>query len=149
MKAQINHLCQDEGNDDTCLRYAMKDMNQLPYLIGIQITKFLEKFQIPRFKRCSKSMDPLEHEHHFCNKMDMAFFASLEHWAFKWFQRLPSGSISSCDKLTKQFLRSYSIQIQERCGVDNLFEVTKSHDEFFKENADSFKVALVYMENLD
>lgn len=62
------------------------------------------------------------------------------------FNGFPPGSISSFDRLTKKFLRNYSICIQKRRRIDILFEVTKWRDESSKDYVNRFETAFVRVE---
>lgn len=114
---------------------------------------------MPRLKQYTGTMDLLEHLHYFRKQMAMyidsdilicrVFPPTLEQGAFEWFQRPPTGSISSFDRLTKHFLRNYPIRLQERHGVDSLFEVTMDPRELFKDYVDRFKAFLVWVKNPD
>lgn len=156
LSEQLNQFCYDNGNDDLCLKGAMIEINQSAYSVEIQMVMILGKFEMHRFKCYFGTTDPLEHMGHFLNQMEIhtgstmqmcrVFPTSFEQGALEWLQQLPRGSTSSCDKLTKQFLRNYSNHMQERRGLDCLFEVAKKPDEPFKDYVDKFKTTLLRIE---
>lgn len=104
---------------------------------------------MPYLKLYLGEMDFVEHMRHFHQHMAMqsnnaflrkAFPASVDHEALKWFQHLPSESVSSFNNLSCQLLRNYSDHIQERQGMYRIFEIAKGHEEFLKDYVDRLRL---------
>ena len=60
-------------------------------------------------------------------------FASLEGDAHKWFDRLPRSSITRYDVFTEKLKHEWSVKLDGRFLLNQLFEIKKKENEFVHE----------------
>ena len=60
-------------------------------------------------------------------------FASLEGDARKWFDRLPASSIIGYDVFTEKLKHEWSVKLDGRFLLNQLFEIKKKENEFVHE----------------
>ncbi|XP_057740266.1 uncharacterized protein LOC130957428 [Arachis stenosperma] len=132
--------------------------NQDPFTKKIMKAKVLKDFKAPDMTPYDGTFNPSHHLSNFRSQMYLtdasnatrckAFPTTLTKSAIKWFDILPSKSITSFDDLVKNFLARFSIQKDKAKHTPSLLGIKQGDRESLRSYMERFNKACLDMQNL-